>query len=1026
MEKRKLICTKFLVILRLELVLLMTLLLVSSNFRCVICTNGNVAWNIGENVSSDLWIPFWGDDWPRAPQIQMLGASEFSCVLYVTTFGMIGEQVDVEGSVFQTFSIPDCGFLYDLGKPLLPAVRGFIEVPMGKNVRLKTISVIESLTMSNCRVYPSQQLARLSDEKLDANEFLLDKTCYSLDVCYPNTLASISNLIQFRDHTLVQLSVYPVRFVPSAGKLDISSKIRVELEFFEYKEVQKNLLRRLSSPAFDKICESSIWNQVSEPKALTEQSEGYLIISHDDFYSAMDKFIDWKISKGQVVTSVKLSDIGANVTDVDIYNYVYDAYHTWALPPTYVLLVGDVNYVPTHFFWQPWSKENPPTDQYYACVDGDDFFPDIFVGRLSVQTIVDLNSILDKIIGYKGFFNKRASLVDAMSWIGGSNKIYVYSDWIHDFLTTEGFAAEKLYSYYKNSTALHISNAVNDGISIINYNGHGSPTAWGSSSSLEEWFDSLDILKLNNTGEYPIVLSFACSTGAYQTPSCLGEVWMKAEKKGAVAFFGCSATSEGPLINSMAQGFYKAIFHDNLCEFGPMTVKAKFYMANYFAGYFTANNDTHVSSHFASYNVLTDPQLVVTSPYSTPIYIKADGSVNPSTTLISSPNNVTYTFTDNINESVVIERNDIIIDGNGYTLQGSRSGTGFRLYSTRNVTIKNTSIKGFGKGVYSEMTTQVNIFGNNFTDNYISIFTLDSIRINISENIVMNSKCGIVDRRGWWSFATYTLETYNRISGNILVNNENAIELAGVSSFRVFENNIENNSIGISIWSTWNGTIHSNNIIGNHYGIKIDYIQLSPNYNTISNNNISANKECGIQTYCDLFTVISGNNMTHNKNGIILNCSSNSEIIGNILKANNQSAVTFVQTYGSLILHNSFLENSQHILINRGQNSWDDGVEGNYWSNYTGIDSNNDGIGDSPHILDANNKDNCPLMIPYIPGDYNHDGIVNMTDTEMVRHAWMSARREANYNPHVDFNMDGMIDIKDAAIIGFNWQRKWD
>jgi hypothetical protein len=45
-------------------------------------------------------------------------------------------------------------------------------------------------------------------------------------------------------------------------------------------------------------------------------------------------------------------------------------------------------------------------------------------------------------------------------------------------------------------------------------------------------------------------------------------------------------------------------------------------------------------------------------------------------------------------------------------------------------------------------------------------------------------------------------------------------------------------------------------------------------------------------------------------------------------------------------------------------NIWDNGTVGNYWANYNGTDTNNDDIGDSPYIIDANNQDNYPLMAP--------------------------------------------------------------
>ncbi|MCK4482232.1 hypothetical protein KAU55_03325, partial [Candidatus Bathyarchaeota archaeon] len=50
------------------------------------------------------------------------------------------------------------------------------------------------------------------------------------------------------------------------------------------------------------------------------------------------------------------------------------------------------------------------------------------------------------------------------------------------------------------------------------------------------------------------------------------------------------------------------------------------------------------------------------------IYIRADGSIDPPTANIATANNVTYTFTSNINESIVVKKGDIIIDGKGHML----------------------------------------------------------------------------------------------------------------------------------------------------------------------------------------------------------------------------------------------------------------------------------------------------------------------------------------------------------------------
>lgn len=75
--------------------------------------------------------------------------------------------------------------------------------------------------------------------------------------------------------------------------------------------------------------------------------------------------------------------------------------------------------------------------------------------------------------------------------------------------------------------------------------------------------------------------------------------------------------------------------------------------------------------------------------------------------------------------------------------------------------------------------------------------------------------------------------------------------------------------------------------------------------------------------------------------------------------------------------------------------SWSDGKRGNYWSNYNGIDSNFDGVGDTPFVIDEKRQDPYPLMVPYnitnlndidiqmpeIEQDQNHTTIITVAAT---------------------------------------------
>jgi hypothetical protein len=80
------------------------------------------------------------------------------------------------------------------------------------------------------------------------------------------------------------------------------------------------------------------------------------------------------------------------------------------------------------------------------------------------------------------------------------------------------------------------------------------------------------------------------------------------------------------------------------------------------------------------------------------VYIRADGSIDPSTAPIKRDGR-TYTFTADIYGSIVVETNNIMIDGAGYVLKGIGNGTGIDLSGRNRITIKNVNIENFYYGI---------------------------------------------------------------------------------------------------------------------------------------------------------------------------------------------------------------------------------------------------------------------------------------------------------------------------------------
>jgi len=126
------------------------------------------------------------------------------------------------------------------------------------------------------------------------------------------------------------------------------------------------------------------------------------------------------------------------------------------------------------------------------------------------------------------------------------------------------------------------------------------------------------------------------------------------------------------------------------------------------------------------------------------IYIRADGSIDPPTAPISTFDNVTYTLTGNINDSIVIERDSIVVDGAGHTVQGTGSGVGMRLSERSNVTICNSYITYFLSGIELYSSNNITVTRNNITNNEQGIWLDYSSNNSISgNNITANSWCGI-------------------------------------------------------------------------------------------------------------------------------------------------------------------------------------------------------------------------------------------------------------------------------------------
>jgi parallel beta-helix repeat protein len=187
------------------------------------------------------------------------------------------------------------------------------------------------------------------------------------------------------------------------------------------------------------------------------------------------------------------------------------------------------------------------------------------------------------------------------------------------------------------------------------------------------------------------------------------------------------------------------------------------------------------------------------------IVIEADGSVNPSTALISQVGNV-YIMTGDISGKVEIEKSNVVFDGAGYSLIAppdswalSIGWMSFIDSVITNVTVKNVNIipdpsaPELSWGILLESTNSViaNCTISNMPDVYgIGIWVQGSGNVIVGNNLTGIHRTAInIDASN------------NIIVGNIITSCGNAVYFSSASNNTVTGNHIENNGVGVHGWS---------------------------------------------------------------------------------------------------------------------------------------------------------------------------------------------------------------------------------
>jgi nitrous oxidase accessory protein len=336
-------------------------------------------------------------------------------------------------------------------------------------------------------------------------------------------------------------------------------------------------------------------------------------------------------------------------------------------------------------------------------------------------------------------------------------------------------------------------------------------------------------------------------------------------------------------------------------------------------------------------------------------------SINKSLSLIGENKDKTLILGDwRLGGTVVLVNHDGVTV-KGFTIQSVADNThgnsirGVHLLHVRNCNVSDCVLLGNGLGIWlyesSGNIIEDNLVNGQFSSGRapLSGIQLDESAYNrVLGNTVTDNAVGV----------TLSTSFGNNVTGNFLTNNYSGISVNSSNNNTITDNSIYSKRYGIIQGSSSNNIISNNSLSGNPTAIQIS----SSCFNLVEGNVINHSSYCGLELHNDAsHNNVIGNNIVNNRDGLEVKSSSNNTLKNNNITANEGIGAVFEKTSSNLIYQNNFMNNGLHVSSNESLNTWDASGKGNYWDTYTGTDIDNNGIGESPYIIDKSNRDNYPL-----------------------------------------------------------------
>ncbi|MGB2697880.1 MAG: C25 family cysteine peptidase [Candidatus Zixiibacteriota bacterium] len=551
---------------------------------------------------------------------------------------------------FDKVYLSGCNITDQVGAPQLPVKSISFSLPAGaRAVSIEINSYDKEIIQGTYYIFPAQppQILSLAKDK-PIPLTLPEPRIYSSSEAYPGKVAQLVGSGYMGGFQIADVLVYPLEYIPRVKELFLYKRIELTLNYIDDKP--RSLPFKQRSPSaqklFDKLLDKRVI--ISKEKALESTLTGvsllppgdyeYVIITQNLYVSNFQPLADWKTKKGIPATIVTTEWISGNYSGTDyadkVRNFIRDAYQNWGT--IWVLLGGDTFIVPARKAYamdceagMHSMEDSIACDLYYADLDGNwnfdgdgifgevedsvDLYPEVFVGRASVNSSGKASTFVNKVINYEKTppldYQLKMLFCAEILWYDpytdqAENKNFIDDQWVpsrFDPIT-------KLYASQGNESVASVIAAMQEGQNIINHDGH----CWINAMCVGEGcLNPGNMDTLSNNPRNSILYSIGCWPAAFDY-DCIAEHFMNNSNGGGVAFIGNSRYGWGspgnPLYgysNLVDQQFFRALFEDDIYHLGAASAEAK-------AFYIPRSREKSVYRiHQYQVNLLGDPEMPV-------------------------------------------------------------------------------------------------------------------------------------------------------------------------------------------------------------------------------------------------------------------------------------------------------------------------------------------------------------------------------------------------------------------------------